>query len=140
LFQERTAITRAMAIIAIVVVLAAGVAGAYFLSGNSQSGSGPIDLTIVETDPVNQVNNFNPTNITVSHGTTVTLAIQNFDDVARTFVISAFNVNQTIGSGAAARITFTVGQPGVYTMMLPPAPAANGYRASPVVTGYFIVT
>jgi len=134
------AITRTMAIIAIVVVLAAGVAGAYFLNGNSQSGSGTIDLSIVETDPVNQLNMFQPPTITVSHNTTVTLAIQNFDDVARTFVISAFNVNQTIGSGAAARITFTVGQPGQFTMMLPPAPAANGYRASPVVTGSFIVT
>ena len=128
-----------MATIVIVVVLAAAVAGAYFLSGNSQSGSGTIDLSIVETDPVNQLSMFQPANVTVMHDTTVTLAIQNFDDVSRTFVIAAFNVNQTIASGAAARITFTVGQPGVFMMVLPPAPASNGFRASPVVTGYFIV-
>jgi hypothetical protein len=127
------------AIIVIVVVLAAAVAGAYFLNGNSQTASGTVDLSIVETDPVNQLNMFQPTNITVMHDSTVTLAIQNFDDVGRTFVIAAFNVNQSIASGAAARITFTVGQPGVFQMVLPPAPPANGFRASPVVTGYFIV-
>jgi heme/copper-type cytochrome/quinol oxidase subunit 2 len=129
------------ALIIIVVILVAGAAGAYFLSaGKSQSGSGPIDLSIVETDPVNQINSFNPTNITVSHGTTITLAIQNGDDIARTFVIAAFNVNQTIGSGAAARITLTVGQPGVFPMVLPPTAAANGFKASATVTGYLIVT
>lgn len=125
-------------IIAVVVIVVAIGAGAYFTLGGS-SGPGPIDLSIVETDPVNQINNFNPTNLTLTHDTTVTLAIQNGDDVARTFVISAFNVNQTIGSGAAARITFTVGSPGVFPMELPPAPAANGFRASPLVTGYVIV-
>jgi len=142
LFECRAAITRVQGLIVIVVLLvAAGAAGAYFLSpGKSQSGPSTIDLSIVETDPVNQVDNFSPGNITVSHGTTVTLAIQNGDDVARTFEITAFNVNQTIGSGAATRITFTVGQPGVFPMVLPPAPAANGYKASPAVTGYFIVT
>jgi heme/copper-type cytochrome/quinol oxidase subunit 2 len=139
LFDERAAITRTLGVIAILVILVAG-AGVYSLGlGQSRSGSGPTDLSIVETDPVNQIDNFNPGNITVSHGTTVTLAIQNGDDVARTFVITAFNVNQTIDSGAAARITFTVGPPGVFPMFLPPAPAANGFRASPEVTGYFIV-
>jgi hypothetical protein len=140
LFDERAAITRTLGVIAIVVILVAAGAGAYFLGlGQSRSGSGPTDLSIVETDPVNQIDSFNPGNITVSHGTTVTLAIQNGDDVARTFVITAFNVNQTIDSGAAARITFTVGPPGVFQMFLPPAPAANGFKASPIVTGYFIV-
>ncbi|MDA4132477.1 MAG: cupredoxin domain-containing protein, partial [Thaumarchaeota archaeon] len=124
----------------VVVIVAAAGTGAYFLSlAKSQSGSGPIDLTIVESDPVNQVDAFNPTNITVSHGAIVTFAIQNGDDEARTFEISAFNVNQTISSGATNRITFTVGQPGVYTMFLPAEPPFNGYRASPSVTGYLIV-
>ena len=141
MFKERAAITRTQAIITILVIVVAAGASAYFLTlGAPQSGSGPIDLSIVEIDPVNQVNNFNPTNITVSHDTTVTLAIQNFDDVARTFQIAAFSVNQTIGSGAAARITFNVGQPGVFMMVLPPTAATNVFKASPVVTGYFIVT
>ena len=78
----------------------------------------------MESDPVNQVDTFNPENITLTHGTTVTFAVQNGDDEARTFEIAAFNVNQTIASGATNRITFTVGPPGVYTMYLPPAAAA----------------
>jgi hypothetical protein len=127
-------------IIAVLVIVVAIGAGAYFLSLGGSSGPGLIDLSIVETDPVQQLNSFNPMNITATHDTTITLAIQNGDDVARNFTISAFNVNQAIGSGAAARITFTVGSPGVFPMVLPPAPAANGFRASPVVTGYLIVT
>jgi hypothetical protein len=145
LFQKRAAIARTQAIIIVLVIVVAAGAGAYFLSlGKPQSGSSSssnlIDLSIVESDPVNQVDSFNPTNITVSHDTTVTLAIQNGDDVARTFEVAAFSVNQTIQSGAAVRITFDVGQPGVFTMILPPAPAANGFKASPLVTGYVIVT
>jgi len=128
-------------IIAVVVIVVAVGAGAYFLSlGQSKSGSGAIDLSIVESDPVNQVDSFNPTNVTLTHGTTVTFAVQNGDDEARTFEIAAFNVNQTIGSGATNRITFTVGAPGVYPMFLPATPPFNGYKASPSVTGYVIVT
>jgi uncharacterized membrane protein len=129
-------------VVVLVIVVAAGAGVYFFVLGKPQSGpsSSQIDLSIVESDPVNQVDSFNPTNITVSHDTSVTLAIQNGDDVARTFEISAFNVNQTIESGGAERITFNVGQPGVFMMVLPPAPAANGLKASPMVTGYFIVT
>jgi len=142
LFDERLGLTRTLALITVLVVLVAAGAGAYFLTRpQSTSGSGPIVLSIVETDPVNQVDSFNPINITVSHGSTITLAVQNGDDEARTFEISALNVNQTIGSGAAMRMTFSVGQqPGVFQMYLPPTPPFGGYRASPAVTGYLIVT
>ncbi len=141
MFNDRAAITQTQGIIAILVIVIAVGAGAYFLGlGGSQSGSGPIDLSIVESDPVNQVDAFVPENVTVTHGTTVTLAVQNGDDEARTFEISAFNVNQTITSGATMRITFTVGQPGVYTMFLPATPPYNGFRASPAISGYLIVT
>jgi plastocyanin len=139
LFRERSAITRLQGIIAVVVIVVAVGAGGYFLSMGG-SGSGPIDLSIVESDPVNQVDAFNPANITMTHGATVTLAIQNGDDEPRTFQIAAFNVNQTIASGATNRITFTVGPPGVYTMYLPPEPPYAGFRASPAVTGYVIVS
>jgi len=139
LFKQRAAIARTQGIIAVVVIVVAVGAGGYFLSLKG-SNSGPVDLSIVETDPVNQVDNFNPENITLTHGTTVTFAIQNGDDEARTFEITAFNVNQTISSGATNRITFTVGAPGVYTMYLPPEPPFGPFRASPAVTGYVIVT
>jgi plastocyanin len=140
LFQERVAVTQMQAIIAVVVIVVAVGAGAYFLSaGKSGSGSGPIDISIVESDPVNQVDSFNPENVTLMHGTTVTFAVQNGDDESRNFEIAAFNVNQTIVSGATNRITFNVGAPGVYPMFLPATPPFNGYKASPSVTGYVIV-
>ena len=139
MFKERAAISRTQGIIVAVVLVVAVGAGGYFLS-QGQSKSGPIEVTIVESDPVNQVDAFNPENLTLTHGTTVTLAVQNGDDEARTFEISAFNVNQTIASGQTSRITFTVGPAGVYKMYLPPEPAYPGFKASPGVTGYVIVS
>jgi hypothetical protein len=139
--HERRAIARTQGIIAIVLLLVAAAAGAYLLSsGVFKSGSGAIDLSIVESDPVNQIDSFVPENITASHGTTITVAVQNGDDEARNFEIAAFNVNQTISSGATMRITFTVGQAGVYPMFLPATPPFNGFKASPSITGYLIVT
>jgi len=122
------------------IVVAAG-AGGYFLS-QSQSGSGPVDLSIVETDPVNQIDSFSPANVTVTHGTDVTFAIQNGDDETRVFQISAFNVNQTIISGQTVRFSFTVGQAGTFKMFSPqtlPSAASNGKPGS-AITGYLIVT
>lgn len=128
-------------ILVLVIVVAAGGVGAYFLTkGGSSSGPQLIDLVLVESNPVTQSDSFNPENVTIVHDTTVTLAIQNGDDEARTFEISAFNVNQTIGSGDTDRITFTVGGPGTFPIYVPPAPAYQGFKASPSVTGYIIVT
>jgi Cupredoxin-like domain len=141
LLKERPAITRMQGMVAVLVIVVAAGAGAYFLTlGQSSSGPGPILLQIIETDPVNQVDNLSPGNITVSQGSTITLAIQNHDDAPRSLVIAAFNVNQTIGSGATERITFTVGQPGVYTMFVPARPAFDGFKASPAISGYLIVS
>jgi heme/copper-type cytochrome/quinol oxidase subunit 2 len=130
-------------IVVIVVAVAAVAAGVYFLSpGKSQPASTPISLAIIESDPVNQVDSLVPANITVVHGTTVTLAVQNNDDAERTFQISALNVNQNISSGTTQRITFTPGQAGVFQMYVTPRPAdpAIGLKASPGITGYLIVT
>jgi plastocyanin len=140
----RTAIARMQAVIVIVVVLvAAAAAGVYLLNpGKSQPGPTLIVVSIIETDPVNQVDSLDPANVTVSQGTTITLAIQNHDDAERTFQISALNVNQTVSSGATERITLTVGQAGVFQMFVPARPAipAQGIKASPSITGYLIVT
>ncbi len=136
----RKAITRMQGAIAIVVIVVAVAAGVYSLSpGKSQSGSSLIQISIIETDPVNQVDSLSPVNITVSHDTNVTFVIQNHDDAPRAFEIAAFNVNQTIGSGATERITFTVGQPGVFEIFVPPRPASIGLKASPSIIGYLIV-
>jgi hypothetical protein len=147
LHHEREAITKVQGIIVIVVVLvAAGVAGVFLLnpgkSPPNSSPSGPIVLAIEESNPVTQADSFQPSNITASHGTTITLAVQNNDDQARTFEIKAFSVNQTIGSGTTDRISVTIGQTGVYQMLVPSTPGdpASNVRPSPAITGYLIVS
>jgi hypothetical protein len=141
----RSAITQTVGVIIILVIVVAAGAGGYLLTmghSPSNSNSSTIVLSIVESDPVNQVDSFNPANLTATHGTTVTLAVQNGDDEPRTFELSAFNVNQTIGSGDTIRVTFTVGQAGAFEMFVPATPPSqvNGVKASPSITGYLIVT
>ena len=135
--------TQAMILVVVVVVVVAAVAAFALLgsgSGTSQSSSGTLSLAIVETDPVNQVDSLSPANLTVAHGTTVTLAVQNHDDAPRFLQISAFNINATIDSGTTQRVTFTVGSPGVFQMYVPARPAENALKASPAITGYLIVS
>lgn len=142
MLRGRRAVSKAQGLIIIIALIVAGGGGAYFLSGHSQSGGGTIDLSIVETNPVEQIDSFNPANITVTHDTTVNLAIQNGDDETRVLEISAFNVNETIISGETVRISFTVGAPGVFKMyspQTPPSAASNGKPGSPI-TGYVIVS
>ncbi len=142
LFEKRGAITKMQGIVAILALVVVAGAGVYFLSsGGSQLVSGPVDLSIVETDPVNQIDSFVPANVTASHGTTITLAIQNNDDETRVFQISALNVTSTIVSGQTERVTFSVGAAGVYKMYSPqtaPSAASNGKPGSQI-TGYLIV-
>jgi hypothetical protein len=141
LFGERAAITRTVWILVVVAVLVVAGAGAFLLNSKS-GGPGPIDLTIVESNPVTQADSFDPGNITVTHGTTFTLAVLNGDDEPRTFEISALSVNQTIGSDQTIRLTLTIPQAGVYEMFVPSTPpsAINGARASPAITGYLIAS
>jgi Cupredoxin-like domain len=141
LFAERAAITRTVWIVVVVAVLVVAGAGAFVLSSKS-GGPGPIDLTIVESNPVTQADSFDPVNVTVVHGTTFTLAVLNGDDEPRTFEISALNINQTIGSDGTFRFTLTCPEPGLYKMFVPSTPpsAINGARASPSITGYIIAS
>lgn len=129
-----------VAVLVIAVVLVGAIAAYSLSSGQPKSGNVQVDWVLVESDPVNQVDAFNPMNITVPHNSTVTLAIQNADDQSRTFLISAFNVNDTIAAGATDRVTFTVGGPGTFVVFVPSKPPFEGFRASPAVTGYLIVT
>ena len=131
---------RTQSVILILVIVVAAVFGGYLLSKGGSGGGQTIDLVLVESNPVTQTDSFSPENITVTHDTTVTLAIQNGDDEARTFEISAFNINQTIGSGDTERVSLTVGAPGTFEIYVPAAPPYEGYRASPAVVGYIIVS
>ncbi len=143
MFAERSAITRTVWIVVVLVVLVVAGAGAYFVtSGKPGSGPSIIDITIVESNPVTQADSFDPVNITVTHGTAYTLAVLNNDDEPRTFEISALNINQTIGSDDTIRISLTVPQTGVYKMFVPSTPPSviNGPRASPAITGYIIAS
>src|SRR5580698_6501110 len=131
--RRRTAITQMQGIIIVVVVIIAAVGlGAYFLTQGKPTSGGPksstVDLVIQESNPVLQNDIFDPVNITATHDTSLTLVVQNGDDEARTFEISAFNVNQTIGSGITERVTINLGQPGTFQMYVPPAPPYNGYK------------
>ena len=141
MFDEKAGITRTIGVAVVLVVLVVAGAGAYFLNSKS-SGPGPIDLTIVESNPVTQADSFDPGNITVTHGATFTLAVLNGDDEPRTFEISALSINQTIGSDDTIRLTLTCPQAGVYKMFVPSTPpsAINGARASPAITGYLIAS
>jgi cupredoxin-like protein len=143
LFADRAAISRTVGIVVVLAVLVVAGAGAY-LATSGKSGSGPriIDVTIVESNPVTQADSFDPGNVTVTHGTTFTLAVLNNDDEPRTFEISALNINQTIGSDGTIRLTITVPQAGVYKMFVPSTPPSlvNGPRASPSITGYLIAS
>jgi heme/copper-type cytochrome/quinol oxidase subunit 2 len=130
-----------MAIVLILAVVVVAAIGEYALSpGGSGSGAVQVQWSLVESDPVNQVDAFVPMNITVPHDSTVALAIQNEDDQSRTFEISAFNVTATIQAGATDRMTFTVGGPGTFVVFVPGKPPFEGFKASPAVTGYIIVT
>ena len=139
-FLRRTAISKVLAVVVILaIVVVAG--GAAFLLGHSQSGSTQRVLSIVETNPVLQIDSFNPANITVTHDSTVNLAIQNGDDETRVLEIPQFNVNETIISGETVRISFTVGAPGVFKIYSPqtqPSAASNG-KPGEAITGYLIV-
>lgn len=141
LLVERAGLSRTTTLIALVIVVVAAVAGGAFLLGGSGSpGSSTILIQIIETDPVNQIDNLEPVNVTVPSGTPVTLAIQNHDDAPRNFVISALNVNQTVGSGSTERITITAPSPGVYEIFIPARPPYDGFKASPSMTGYLIAS
>jgi len=138
---QRKALSTMKGVIVVALVLVAAGGGIYFTNMNQTGAGKTIDLSIVEADPVNQIDAFSPANITLSHGTTVTLAIQNGDDETRYFQIYDLSINQTIISGQTQRVTFTVGAPGTYKMYSPqtlPSAVSNG-RPGSAITGYLVV-
>jgi heme/copper-type cytochrome/quinol oxidase subunit 2 len=129
-----------VALIIVVIVVAAGV-GAYALSTQG-SNSNEVPLQITETDPVNQIDNFVPQNVTVKVGTPVSFAVFNGDDEDRVFTITAFNFNITIPAHTTFRAPFTATTTGTFTMYSPqtkPSAVSAGKPGSPC-TGYLTVT
>jgi hypothetical protein len=140
---ERTAITRTVAIVLIVVLLGAVATGEYFLSTANTAGQPKeIDLHIYEDNPVLQIDHFYADKIYVPLGENVTLVVQNGDDETRVFTLTQFNINLTITSGTTQRVPFQANELGNFTFIspiTPPSPASNG-RQGPCLEGFFEVT
>lgn len=139
--EARHGLARMQAVLIVVVIVIAGVVGVYALSMQG-SNSTNVSIAITETDPVNQVDEFVPANVTVKEGTPVTFAVQNGDDENRIFTISTFNFNITILPGTTQRGTFTPDKTGTFKMFSPqtlPSAASVGKPGTPC-TGYLTVT
>ena len=141
--QVRLGLARMQVVLIIVLLVVVVGAGAYvLLKPGSGVGSQEIPIAIIETDPVNQIDNFSPQNVTVKVGTTVTFAVQDGDDEDRVFTISSLNFNMTIPAHTTARGTVTVDKTGTFTMYSPqtkPSAVSAGKPGSPC-TGYLTVT
>ena len=106
-------------ILLIVFGIAAG-AGLYLFgparnqNGGQQRGSIQFQISIQETDPINQIDSFVPQNVSATQGASVTFVIHNGDDEPRVFTLGAFGVNQTISPGTTARFTFMADKVGTF--------------------------
>lgn len=142
---KRPAISRTVTL-GLVALLVVAVAAGYFLTRPNQSaaqnGSVTLTIGIVETDPILQIDHFQPDNITVKLGQNVTLAVQNGDDETRSFVIQEFNLNFTIFGGTTARDTFTANKVGTFQFVSPATPpsAASQGKPGPRMVGNLTVT
>src|SRR2546425_6389297 len=57
---------------------------------------------------------FNPSNVTVKSGQSVTLVVHNGERVVHGFAIDQFGINATIPAGATVRMTFSANRIGVF--------------------------
>jgi hypothetical protein len=135
-----SAIIWILLLVALVVIASAG----YFLT---EKPPGPdsahtIDLAIVETNPVLQLDHFFPDIINVTVGENVTLAIQNGDDELRVLTLSEFDINVTIPPGTADRVNFAADTAGNFSFFSPKTPpsAVSQGRLGPRLDGTFDVT
>jgi heme/copper-type cytochrome/quinol oxidase subunit 2 len=139
----RCGLARAQGALIIVVLAVAAGAGAYAVSTQgSNTNSNEIRLSITETDPVNQVDNFVPQNVTVKAGTPVTFAVQNGDDEDRVFTVAGFGFNFTIPAHTTVRSVLTPDKAGTFTMYSPQTKpsAVSGGKPGSACTGYLTVT
>jgi heme/copper-type cytochrome/quinol oxidase subunit 2 len=142
---KRPAISRTVTL-GLVALLVVAVAAGYFLTRPNQNSAqnGPVtfNIRIVETDPILQIDHFQPDNITVKLGQNVTMAVQNTDDETRSFVIKDFNLNFTIFGQSTTRGTFTANKVGTFQFESPatlPSAASHG-KPGPRLVGNITVT
>jgi len=123
-----------------VLVLVVG-AGEYFLSTRS-GGVTEVDITIVETNPILQLDHFYPDNLTLALNEKVQFAILNEDDEVRVFAMPSFGINSTMAPGEAVRVNFVANQTGTFTFfspVTPPSPVSQG-RDGPYLNGTITVS
>jgi heme/copper-type cytochrome/quinol oxidase subunit 2 len=142
--RGRPAISRVVWVFGVITLLAVA-AGEYLLAQDTKGASGPsrtIDVAIIETDPILQLDHFFPDNFTLTLGENVTIAVQNGDDELRVFTIQAFNVNFSMPAGTAYRVTFQADKTGTFPFFspkTPPSPVSQG-RPGPRLDGNVTVT
>jgi hypothetical protein len=144
--RRSTALARERAIALVVIVALVVGAGVYFLSSSqapstTQNNNVEIQIVIKETDPVNQIDNFVPANVTARLSQNVTIAVQNGDDEPRLFVLLTFGVNETIAAGTTGRVTFLASEAGTFkfTSTGGASSVSNGKPAQTLI-GYLTVT
>ncbi len=139
--EARYALARTQVVLIIIVLVVAAGVGAYALSMQA-SGGNEIHVSITETDPVNQIDSFQPQNSSVKQGTPVNIVVFNGDDENRTLTIVAFNFSMLILPGQTTRAVFTPDKAGTFVIYSPqtlPSAASHGKPGSPC-TGYLTVT
>jgi heme/copper-type cytochrome/quinol oxidase subunit 2 len=131
--------TKWLALIIVLVLLVA--AGEYFLSTRS-NGTTEVDITIVETNPILQLDHFYPDNLTLALNERVQFAVLNEDDEVRVLTIPSFGINATMAPGEAIRVNAVANQTGTFVFfspITPPSPVSQG-RDGPYLNGTITVT
>lgn len=140
-WRSRPGISRTIWIPVIIAVLALA-AVEYVISSKSQGLGREIDITIVETNPVLQTDYFYPDTLNANLDQNLTLAILNNDDNVRVLTVPAFNINETLNPGEAARVPLFADKAGVflfYSPKTPPSPVSQG-RIGPCLNGSLTIT
>jgi heme/copper-type cytochrome/quinol oxidase subunit 2 len=140
--RQEVGLSRTLMVLLVIVVVAIAAAGVYLYTrqpGGSGPGSSEIQISIKETDPVNQIDSFVPQNVTATQGTSLTFVVQNGDDEPRVFSLPAFAVNQTISAGTTSRISFSASQAGTFKFTSY-ATIVLFNKTAPILTGYLTVT
>jgi len=139
--KSRPGISRTIWALIVVFVLALA-AGEYALNSESHGESREIDITIVETNPILQIDYFYPDSFSANLNQNVTLAVLNDDDNVRVLTVPAFNINETLSPGEAARVPLLADKAGAFLFYSPKTPpnAVSQGRIGPCLNGTLTIT